>query len=137
MEMGILGPLWYYLTRRLRVEGLRDLAIAPGAAGVTSLIVQLDRAHRAEAKRIGKMIAQLNFGQRFIYLVDDDVDPRDAEAINWALSSRVDPKHDVTVVDGVNAFQLDPVVMARAAALGTPLGPPPYKDGRWRLSMRR
>jgi 4-hydroxy-3-polyprenylbenzoate decarboxylase len=123
MEMGNVGALWYYLTRRLRVLGLRDLAIVPGAAGVSSLIVQVDRAHRQDAKRIGKMIAQLNSGQRYIYLVDDDIDIRDAEAVHWALSSRVDPKHDVTVVDGVNAFQLDPVVIARGGALG----PPPYK----------
>jgi 2,5-furandicarboxylate decarboxylase 1 len=127
MEMGIMGPLWYYLTRRLHLEGLRGLGIVPGSAGVTSLIVQLDRAHRHKAKSVGKMIAQLNFGQRYIYLVDEDIDIRDSEAIQWALSSRVDPHQDVTVVDGVNAFQFDPAVMARIAASGKPPAPPPYK----------
>jgi hypothetical protein len=33
----------------------------------------------------------------------------------------------MTVVDGVNTFQLDPAVLARTASMGTPLSPPPYK----------
>jgi UbiD family decarboxylase len=122
MEVGILGPLWFYLTRRLHLKSLRGLGIVPGSAGVTSLVVQLARGERSEVKTVGKMIAQLNFGQRFIYLVDEDIDIRDSEAIQWALSSRVDPHRDITLVDGINAFQFDPAVLARGLT-----GPPPYK----------
>lgn len=128
MEMGILGPLWYYLTSRLRLPGLRGLAIAPGSAGVATLVVQVDRAQRAAAAQIGRAIAHLNFGQRLIYLVDDNIDIRDAEALNWALSSRLDPKRDVTILDNINTFQLDPSVLARFAAASAPPGPPPYKS---------
>jgi UbiD family decarboxylase len=127
MEVGILGPLWYYLTRRLKVQGLRGMGIVPGSAGVTSLVVQLEKEFRHKAKSIGKMIAQLNFGQRYICMVDEDIDIRDGEAIQWALSSRVDPHRDMTVVDGVNAFQFDPAVMARIFASGQAATPPPYK----------
>ena len=127
MEMGLLGPLWHALTRRLRIKGLRTLAIAPGSAGVATLVAQVDRLPRRDVVNIGKAIARINFGQRFLWLVDTDIEPRDAETLHWALSSRVDPARDITLVDGIQTFQLDPAVMARAEALGEPLTTPPYR----------
>ena len=38
-----------------------------------------------------------------------------------------DPARDITLVDGIQTFQLDPAVMARAEALGEPLTTPPYR----------
>jgi len=128
MEMGVLGPLWYYLTRKLRVEGLSDMAIARGSAGVATLVVQLRRDRKSEASAIGHTLAKMNFGQKFIYLVDEDIDVRDPEAVNWAISSRVDPQRDIRLIDGVNTFQLDPSVLARARADGVSLTEPPYKS---------
>ncbi len=126
-EFGTLGPLWYYLTQKLRMTGLRELAILHGAAGVSSLVVQLERSTDHDAARVGKALAKMNFGQKFVYLVDDDIDIRDAETINWAISSRVDPARDITLIDGTTAFQYDPSVLARAARDGVPLGEPPYR----------
>ncbi len=128
MEMGILGPLWYYLTHGLRLKGLRDLAIAPGSAGVATLLVQVERERANDAASIGRTIAKLNFGQKFICLFDDDIDLRDPETVNWALSARVDPHRDIQTVDGISTFQLDPSVLARAAADGRTLDAAPYSS---------
>lgn len=126
MEMGVLGPLWYYLTRKLRLEGLSDMAIARGSAGVATLVVQLRRNRKTDAAAIGHTLAKMNFGQKFIYLVDEDIDVRDPEAVNWAISSRVDPQRDIRLIDGINTFQLDPSVVARSRADGVGLAEPPY-----------
>lgn len=126
MELGVLGPLWHYLTKRLGVRGVRDLAIAPGSAAVASLAVQLDAEGARSAASIGRALAKLNFGQKFIYLVDADVDIRDAETLNWAISTRVDPVRDVTLVDGIQTWQLDPSVMRRAECDGLALDAAPY-----------
>jgi UbiD family decarboxylase len=126
MEMGALGPLWYYLTRKLRLQGVRDLAIARGSAGLAILIVQLETAHAHRAATIGRMLAKFNFGQKFMYLVDEDIDIRDQETVQWALSSRVDPKRDIEVIDPIATFQYDPSILARAAAEGQDVGTPPY-----------
>jgi UbiD family decarboxylase len=127
-EFGVLGPLWYYLTRKLRMTGLRDLAILRGSAGVSSLVVQLERAVDQDAARAGRALAKLSFGQKFIYLVDDDIDIRDPETVNWAISARVDPARDITLIDDTQAFQYDASVLARAARDGAPLGEPPYRS---------
>lgn len=127
MEMGVLGPLWYYLTEKLGVRGITDMAIVPGSAGVSALAVQLARSAVGEAAAIGRALARLNFGQKFIYFVDEDIDVRDPETLNWAISSRVDPSRDITLVDDTTTFQLDPAVMHRAAAGGRQLAAAPYR----------
>lgn len=128
MEMGVLGPLWYYLTQKLRLQGVRDLAIARGSAGLAILVVQLDRSHACNAATIGRTLAKINFGQKFIYLVDEDIEIRNQETLNWALSSRVDPECDVQFVSDISTFQYDPSILARAAADGKEVGAPPYKS---------
>jgi UbiD family decarboxylase len=128
MELGILGPLWYYLTRKLGLRSLRDLAILRGGAGVSALIVQLERSATDHAKEIGRVLAKIGFGQKFIYLVDEDLDIRDPETLNWGLTTRVDPERDITIVPEAQAFQVDPAVLARAAAEGTQASVPPYRS---------
>ena len=130
MEMGLLGPLWYYLSRQLRLEGIRDMAVVPGSAGVTSLVVQLDRSSTAGVAGVGRALTKFGFGQKYIFLVDDDIDIHDAETVNWAVSSRVDPARDITIIDDTKTFQLDPSVLSRAAAGGggEELGAPPYRS---------
>jgi UbiD family decarboxylase len=123
MEVGLLGPLWYYLTRQLRIRGLRDLAIARGSAGLAILLVQLERAEAQRVAEIGRMLARINFGQKFIYLFDEDVDIRDQETLNWALSSRVDPERDIQFLSNTNTFQYDPSTLARAGN-----GEAPYRS---------
>ncbi len=100
MEMGCLGPLWFNLTRKLGVKGIRNLAIASGSAGLSILIAQIEAAQVSESARIGRLLAKFNSGQRFIYLVDEDIDIRDHETVNWALSSRVRPERDIEIVQG-------------------------------------
>ena len=126
MELGILGPLWYYLSCKLGLRGVRDLAILRGSAGVSALVVQLEKSAASRAAEIGRVLAKIGFGQKFIYLVDEDLDIRDPETLNWGLSTRVDPERDITIIPETRTFQIDPAVLAGAAAAGDPAGAPPY-----------
>jgi UbiD family decarboxylase len=126
MEMGFLGPLWFNLTRKLGLKGVRDLAIARGSAGLAILVVQIEKAHVAESARIGRVLAKFNLGQKFIYLVDEDIDIRDQDTLNWALSSRVDPERDIEFIKDFPNFQCDPSTISRAFKDGKELQPPPY-----------
>jgi UbiD family decarboxylase len=40
--------------------------------------------------------------------VDDDIDIHDPNAVNWAMSFRVQPERDVFIMPGMPAVQLDP-----------------------------
>lgn len=105
MEMGVLGPLWHNLRRKLGVNGVRDLAIARGSAGLSILVVQIEKAYVAESAHIGRVLAKCSSGLRFIYLVDEDIDIRDQVALNWALSSRVAGAHDIEFAKSFEAFR--------------------------------
>jgi UbiD family decarboxylase len=126
MEMGFLGPLWYYLTRKLKLKGLSNLAIARGSASLAILVAQIEKAHVKDSAAIGRALAKFNLGQKFIYLVDQDIDIRDQDTLNWALSSRVDPQRDIEFIKDFPTFQYDPSTLSRAAAEGKELGAAPY-----------
>jgi UbiD family decarboxylase len=105
MEMGVLGPLWFNLTKRLKVKGIRNLAIARGSAGLSILVAQIEKAQVSQSDRIGRLLAKFNSGLKFIYLVDEDIDIRDQETLNWALSSNVNLPHDIEFVKGLTTSQ--------------------------------
>ena len=126
MELGALGPLWFYLTRKFGLQGIRNMAIARGSAAFSVLIVQIDDRQTVDICRAAQAIARFGLGQKFIYFVDQDVDIRDTETINWVLSTRVDPQRDIHFIDNVRTFQSDPSTMARAAEQEKEPGTPPY-----------
>jgi len=66
----------------------------------------------SESTRIGRALAKFNLGQKFIYLVDEDIDIRDQETLNWALSSRVDPERDIEFIKDFPTFQYDPSTLS-------------------------
>jgi len=105
MEMGVLGPLWFTLTQKLKVKGIRNLAIARGSAGLSILVAQIEKAHVPESNRIGRLLAKFNSGLKFIYLVDEDIDIRDQDTLNWALSSHVSLPDDIEFVKGFSTGQ--------------------------------
>jgi len=107
-----------------------DLAILRGSAGLAMLVVQLERSHARDGagKSVGRTLAKIHFGQKFICLVDEDIDIRDQETLNWALSSRVDPECDIEIVQGVSTYQYDPSILARTETQGHQLSAPPYRS---------
>ncbi len=125
-EMGLLGPLWFYLKDKLKLGALTDLAVLRGSAGLGMLAVQVKLGHTADARELGKVLSQINFGQKTILLVDDDIDIHDLETIQWALSSRVDWEHDIEVVKDMQTYQLDPAILAALQRQHHAANKPPY-----------
>jgi UbiD family decarboxylase len=125
-EMGLLGGLWFYCTEKLGLSALRDLAVIRGSAGISMLAAQVKIGHAAEARRIGEVLSTINFGQKFVVVVDEDIDVHDLPTLQWALSSRVDPAHDVHVLKDIRTYQLDPSVLARITANDGEKHAPPY-----------
>lgn len=124
-EYGLLGPLWFYLRERLGLDALIDMAIAPGAAGLSMLAVQVDCADPKEVGRILDVVSTLNFGQKFIVAVNRDIDIRDPQSLMWAISTEVDPERDTRILNDVQTYLVDPSVLARNGlrAEETPAGP--------------
>lgn len=127
-EMGVLGPLWYYLREKMGLDTIQDLAIVRGSAGVSMLAVQLKLGRSYETSQIAQALSAINFGQKLILLVDEDIDIRDLETLQWALSTRVDPGHDVQHFPNVTTYQLDPSTLTALKTDWDNIPPPPYSS---------
>jgi UbiD family decarboxylase len=114
MEMGLVGSLWHHLKAQGRVEGLTDLAIVPGTAGVSAVCAAIRRGDAKSVAALVRIMTLLNWGQKLVVVVDDDIDVRDPKSILWAVSSRADFATDVTTQTGVPLFQRDPAAFRRA-----------------------
>jgi UbiD family decarboxylase len=114
MEIGLAGSLWHYLRRQARIEGIRDLGIVPGAAGVSALAVAVRRGDRESVERVVRVLSSMHWGQKLVVVVDDDVDVHDPASVFWALTSRADLARDVRTQEKVPLFQRDPDAFRRA-----------------------
>jgi 4-hydroxy-3-polyprenylbenzoate decarboxylase len=72
-------------------------------------IVAMKPRYPGHGKRIGRLMADLTKLKR-ITVVDDDIDIRDPDHVDWALNSRFNPARDSVVVDDVNFGNIDPAV---------------------------
>jgi 4-hydroxy-3-polyprenylbenzoate decarboxylase len=57
---------------------------------------------------------------KFVIVVDDDVDPRDWQDVIWALTTRMDPARDVTLIEHTPIDYLD--FASPVSGLGSKIG---------------
>jgi 4-hydroxy-3-polyprenylbenzoate decarboxylase len=124
------AAVWNYLDKA-DVPDIRGVWIhmggsAPGG-GAPFVVVSLKQRYHGHAQQAG--IAALgcragNYHGRFVVVVDEDIDPADLGEVVWAISTRCDPKSDMTVIDNCWSTLLDPVI------------PPDRKEARDLVSSR-
>ena len=103
-------PMAATIYRRLRNIGgfvdLKNVMILPGIFGV---VVQLTQRLRGEAKQVllGALAAEY-LHPKVAIAVDEDVNIFNPADILWAISTRVDPATDITVIPGLRGHPMDP-----------------------------
>ena len=86
-------------------------------------IVSMKKQYPGHAKRV--MMGVWSFLRQFMYtkfviVVDDDIDTRDWQQVIWAISTRVDPVRDVTLVENTPIDYLD--FASPVSGLGSKMG---------------
>jgi 4-hydroxy-3-polyprenylbenzoate decarboxylase len=56
---------------------------------------------------------------RYVVVVDDDIDPADLDQLIWAVSTRTDPAEDIEIQRRTRGSKLDPML---------PPGAPPFNS---------
>jgi 4-hydroxy-3-polyprenylbenzoate decarboxylase len=79
-----------------------DFWLPPEGCSYRIAVVAIRKAYPGHAKRV--MMGIWSFLRQFMYtkfviVVDDDIDARDWKEVMWAVSTRMDPARDVTLVD--------------------------------------
>ncbi|ORU92655.1 MAG: 3-octaprenyl-4-hydroxybenzoate decarboxylase [Cycloclasticus sp. symbiont of Bathymodiolus heckerae] len=100
-----------------------DFYLPPEGCSYRMAIVSIKKQYPGHAKRI--MFGIWSFLRQFMYtkfiiVTDDDVDVRDWESVIWAITTRVDPSRDTTLIDNTPIDYLD--FASPVSGLGSKMG---------------
>ena len=87
-----------------------DFWLPPEGCSYRIAVVSIKKSYAGHAKRV--MMAVWSYLRQFMYtkwviVVDDDIDARDWKDVMWAVSTRMDPARDITVVENTPIDYLD------------------------------
>lgn len=81
------------------------------------LTVAIRQLYAGHAKQAGLIASQCHAGayaNRFVVVVDDDIDPADMDKVIWAMCTRFDPREDMEILRGCWSTVLDPMVYSES-----------------------
>jgi 4-hydroxy-3-polyprenylbenzoate decarboxylase len=89
---------------------IADFWLPPEGCSYRIGVISMRKAYPGHAKRL--MMAVWSYLRQFMYtkwviVVDDDIDARDWKDVMWAISTRMDPARDITVVENTPIDYLD------------------------------
>ena len=89
---------------------IADFYLPPEGCSYRMAVISIRKAYPGHAKRV--MFGLWSFLRQFMYtkfivVTDDDVDIRNWKEVVWAITTRVDPVRDTTLVDGTPIDYLD------------------------------
>ena len=89
---------------------ITDFWLPPEGCSYRIAVVSMKKSYPGHAKRV--MMGVWSFLRQFVYtkfviVVDDDINARDWKDVMWAISTRMDPARDITVVDRTPIDYLD------------------------------
>jgi 4-hydroxy-3-polyprenylbenzoate decarboxylase len=85
---------------------LREVAITPGGAGRLHAVVSVKEG---EAKRVMQAVWDAVRLVKLVTVVDEDVDPWNAQQVEWALATRMRAERDLVVVSSASTSRSDPI----------------------------
>ncbi|HEX4571042.1 MAG TPA: UbiD family decarboxylase [Dongiaceae bacterium] len=100
-----------------------DFYLPPEGCSYRIAVVSMRKAYPGHAKRV--MMGVWSFLRQFMYtkwviVVDDDIDARSWKDVMWAISTRMDPARDITLVEGTPIDYLD--FASPESGLGSKIG---------------
>jgi UbiD family decarboxylase len=98
------------ILRNITLPGVKTVHLTEGGCGVFHVVVAIDKLYEGYGKMVGLAIFGSPPGRHIkqVTVVDDDVDPFDAAAVEWAVSTRVQPHRDIEIMSGLTGIFLDP-----------------------------
>jgi len=100
-----------------------DFWLPPEGCSYRIAVVSMKKAYPGHAKRV--MMGVWSYLRQFTYtkwviVVDDDINARDWKDVMWALSTRMDPARDITLIENTPIDYLD--FASPVSGLGSKIG---------------
>jgi len=91
------------------VPNVRDVAVTEAGAGRTDVVVQLASPRPGQARRaMFAVFAAVSIVKR-VTVVDEDIDPWDAAAVEWARTNRMRLERDLMLIPQAGADRSEPM----------------------------
>ena len=94
------------------VPGVKGVWAHEAGGGRMWLTVAIEQRYPGHARQAGLIASQCHAGayaNRYVVVVDDDIDVTNTDEVIWAMCSRVDPAEDIIVLKGNWSTPLDPM----------------------------
>jgi UbiD family decarboxylase len=104
------------------VPGIRSAWAHEAGGGRLFVAVAIEQRYPGHARQVGALAAQCPaaaYMNRYVVVVDDDIDPSSLEQLVWAMSTRTDPAGDIEILRRCWGSKLDPML---------PTDAPPYNS---------
>ncbi len=122
---------------------ITDFWLPPEGCSYRVAVVAIKKAYPGHAKRV--MMGVWSYLRQFMYtkwviVVDDDINARDWKEVVWALSTRMDPARDITLIENPPIDYLD--FASPESGLGSKIGLdatdkwPPETKREWGTEIR-
>ncbi|AEA25922.1 UbiD family decarboxylase [Pseudonocardia dioxanivorans CB1190] len=114
-----------YMRTVMKSAMIHDELVSMGVAGVTKawahesgggrlfVAVSISQRHPGHARQVAHLAAQCPaaaYMNRYVVVVDDDIDVADLDQVIWAMSTRSDPARDIEVMRQGWGSKLDPML---------------------------
>ena len=94
---------------QIQIPEIVDMNIPEETVTTNMIVVSIKKIYPGQAKKV--MFAIWGTGQmaltKIVVVVDDDINVHDMKQVMWAMTTRIDPESDVTVIPGTPTDSLD------------------------------
>lgn len=125
-QIGLEGAFYKFLKYDCNIPAVTAVAFPEAGGGDQICVIQMKKTQPSEPwQALHGACAFAPTQAKFIVAVDDDVDPWDAESVNWAISFRSQALRDVRVLSGKSGG-INPASNAPGFDRAMADYPPPY-----------
>jgi 2,5-furandicarboxylate decarboxylase 1 len=100
-------PEWFRVIRSQTCPTIKDIHITLGGCACLIAIVSIRKTAEGQAKNVILDLLR-EPGVKVAIIVDDDIDIRNMDMVQWALATRMQPASDVLVIPEAAGMRLDP-----------------------------
>jgi len=86
----------------------RHVSMTSGGCNWLHAVVQIKKRKESDGKKIIKKTFATHRSLKMVTVVDDDIDPNDAESVEYAMATRFQADRDLVIIKNVRGSSLDP-----------------------------
>ncbi len=107
--VGLMAEASIYRSISAQVPGVKDIVLTYGGCGFYHAVVQIEKNNEGVQKNAIMSTFSAFPPLKQVTVVDDDVNIRDPQDVEWAMATRFRPDRDIILIPEARSHELNPV----------------------------